>query len=304
MVGVTTRLTLVTAGYGWFTIVAPIIVAAPAYFAGDLTFGGLLMAVGAFDQVQQSLRWFVDNVGVIADWRATLLRVAGFRRALEDMDRIGGGASRIELAVSPENSLQFDGLVVIFPSGAIRLDQPHVDIAAGSHTLIIGAPGAGKTSLFRAIAGLWSWGAGRIALPANDRIVFMPKRPYIFEGSLRDILAYPAQAKKFATAQYEAALTRMGLAHLAGQLDESRRWDQNLTDAEQQGLAFARLLLHKPLWIIVNSAINSLSVSGRRALFDLFDQELAGSTLVNIAGPQGGDPFFRRTIHLIRDPRG
>jgi putative ATP-binding cassette transporter len=78
------------------------------------------------------------------------------------------------------------------------------------------------------------------------------------------------------------------MAHLAGQLDESRRWDQNLTDAEQQGLAFARLLLHKPLWIIVDSAIDSLSVSGRRALFDLFDQELAGSTLVNIAGPQGG----------------
>ncbi len=110
--------------------------------------------------------------------------------------------------------------------------------------------------------------------------------------------------QKFTTAQCEAALTRMGLAHLAGRLDESGRWDQNLTDAEQQSLAFARVLLHKPLWIIVDSAIDSLSVAGRQALFELFGQELAGSTLVNIAGSQGADPFFRRTINLIRDPRG
>jgi vitamin B12/bleomycin/antimicrobial peptide transport system ATP-binding/permease protein len=302
VIGVTTRLTWVTAGYGWFTIVAPIIVASPAYFAGNLTFGGMLMAVGAFDQVQQSLRWFVDNAGVIADWRATLLRVGGFRRALEDMDRVGGGAPHIELTVAPENKLQFDDLVVILPSGSIALDQSHVEIASGQHTLIVGAPGAGKTSLFRAMAGLWSWGAGRVALPADDRIMFMPKRPYIPEGSLRKVLAYPAEPENFSTTQFETALTRMALAHLVGRLDERERWDQNLTDAEQQSLAFARLLLHKPLWVIVDSAIDSLSPSARKALFDLFDQDLSASTLVNIAGSQGADPFFRRILKLTRNP--
>jgi vitamin B12/bleomycin/antimicrobial peptide transport system ATP-binding/permease protein len=304
VIGVTTRLTWVTAGYGWFTIVAPIIVASPAYFAGNLSFGGLLMAAGAFDQVQQSLRWFVDNVGAIADWRATLLRVGGFRRALEDMDRIGGDAPRIELAVSTEKNLEFDNLAVISPSGRIELDQPHVQIAPGQHTVIVGAPGAGKTSLFRAIAGMWSWGAGRIALPADDRMMFMPKRPYIPDGSLREILAYPAAAGKFSKAQFKDALTRMGLAHLVDRLDQSGRWDQDLSDAEQHSLAFARLLLHRPLWVVVDSAIDSLSAAARKALFDLFDQELSGSTLINIAGPQGADPFFRRILYLARDPRG
>lgn len=83
-----TNLTWVTAGYGWLTLVAPILIAAPAYFAGTLSFGGLMMAVGAFNQVQQSLRWFVDNFSTIADWRATLLRVAEFRRALLICDRV------------------------------------------------------------------------------------------------------------------------------------------------------------------------------------------------------------------------
>ncbi|WP_298358477.1 ABC transporter ATP-binding protein/permease [Rhodoblastus sp.] len=304
IIGVTARLTWVTAGYGWFTIVAPTVVASPAYFAGKLTFGGLLMAVGAFVQVQQSLRWFVDNVGVIADWRATLLRVGAFRRVLVEMDRLGGDASRIEWTVASENKLQFDDLVVISPSCCIKLDPAHVEIAAGEHVLIVGAPGAGKTSLFRAMAGLWSWGAGRVALPADDRLMFMPKRPYIPDGPLRDILANPAPADKFTTAQLEAALTRMGLAHLASRLDESGRWDQNLSDPEQQGLAFARLLLHRPLWVIADSAVDSLSAPARAALFDLFSKELSGSTLVSITVAQGAEPFFRHVLRLSRTPRG
>jgi vitamin B12/bleomycin/antimicrobial peptide transport system ATP-binding/permease protein len=87
-----TELTWVTAGYGWLTLVAPILVAAPAYFAGHLSFGGLMMAAGAFNQVQSSLRWFVDNFSIIADWRATLLRVADFRRAILECDALKPGS--------------------------------------------------------------------------------------------------------------------------------------------------------------------------------------------------------------------
>lgn len=301
LIGVATRLTWVTAGYGWTALVAPTMIASPAYFSGSLTFGGLLMAVGAFEQVNSSLRWFVDNASVIADWRATLLRVGGFRRALEALDRVGG-ASRIEHAIAPDNKLRLDGLAVISEAGAVRLDEAHVEIGAGEHTLIEGLPGAGKTSLFRALAGLWSWGEGRIGLPADDRIMFMPKRAYIPEGRLSDILAYPGEAGQFTPARYIEVLAWLNLEHLAGRLDEEGHWDQNLTDAEQQGLAFARVLLHKPLWVIVDSALDSLPAPTRKTLFDLFGTELSASTLVNIAGPQSADPFFRRMLKLI--PKG
>ena len=95
IVGAVTRLTWVTAGYGWFTIVAPILVAAPGYFSSYMSFGELMMAVGAFNQVQTSLRWFVDNFSSIADWRATLLRVASFRKTILTMDKLGLTASHI-----------------------------------------------------------------------------------------------------------------------------------------------------------------------------------------------------------------
>ena len=113
----TTNLTWVTAGYGWFTLVAPILVAAPLYFAGELTFGGLMMASGAFMQVQSSLRWFVDNFSTLADWRATLLRVASFRRALLACDDMHEVASRIEYAEGEPGRIVIDGLGYLLAGG-------------------------------------------------------------------------------------------------------------------------------------------------------------------------------------------
>ncbi len=145
------RLEWVTDGYGWVTVVAPILVASPVYFAGDISFGGLMMAVGAFNQVHSSLRWFINNIGAIADWRATLLRVAAFRRALVEADVLHDTERRIEFFENADDSLTFDGLEVVSTAGCTMLAEPRVEIEAGEHVLITGDPGAGKTLLFRAL---------------------------------------------------------------------------------------------------------------------------------------------------------
>ena len=187
IVGAVTRLTWITAGYGWFTIIAPILVAAPGYFSGEMTFGELMMVVGAFNQVQQSLRWFVDNFSSIADWRATLLRVASFRKTILTMDRLGLTASRIALDEADSPSIRIDDLHVAAPAGCIMLSETHLDLKPGEHVLIVGEHGAGKTLLFRAIVGLWPWGSGRITRPSRQSIVFIPTRPYVPPGVLRDL---------------------------------------------------------------------------------------------------------------------
>jgi len=304
LVGSTTRLTWVTAGYGWFTIIAPIVVASPAYFMGNLSFGGMLMAVGAFQQVQQSLRWFVDNVGVIADWRATLFRVGGLRCALIEMDRLGDHASQIELAWTGEDKLRIQDLGVISPTGYTTLNETRVEIMPKDHVLILGAPASGKTSLFRAMAGLWSWGKGKITLPPAEHIMFMPKRPYIPDGALRDVLAYPASSQMFTTRELEAVLASMGLSYLSVWLDREARWDKELSEPDQQGLAFARVLLHKPRWVIVDEAIGSLREEARAKLFDIFEKELATTAVIYISGSQTKDKFFTRVLRLTKQPRG
>jgi putative ATP-binding cassette transporter len=123
-----TRLTWVTAGYGWFTIVAPFIVASPGYFLGDMSLGGLMLAFGAFNQVQQALRWFVDNFSTIADWQATLLRIASFRLALVELDKIGAETGRIELVPTARDRLVFDEIGIASPMSCTRLSEKHVVI--------------------------------------------------------------------------------------------------------------------------------------------------------------------------------
>src|ERR1700730_11729874 len=172
------RLTWVTAGYGWLALVVPIVVASPGYFGGKLSFGELMVVVGAFYQVQQALRWFVDNAALIADWRATLFRVMSFRNALIALDRSDEGGDRIELATNPDGQLRLEDLKVMTPAGAAYIAEGDVEVKPGERVLIVGEPGGGKTTLFLAIAGLSASGSGRILLPAAARMAFLSQRPY------------------------------------------------------------------------------------------------------------------------------
>jgi vitamin B12/bleomycin/antimicrobial peptide transport system ATP-binding/permease protein len=304
LVSVIARLTWVTASYGWFTIVVPFIVAAPEYFAGSMSFGGLMMAVGAFNQVQQALRWFVDNFSTIADWRATLLRVASFRLALLEMDKVGGETGRIELVPTADDRLVFDQIGIASPTACMRLSERHVMISPGERVLIIGKRRGGKTSFFSAIAGLWPWGCGRILLPPTQAMMFISQQDYIPPGTLRGALAVPFQPSQFTSERYIAALERMKLGRLASDLDRTARWERELTREDQHRLAFARLLLHKPRWILLDEAIDYLDDDTRDLVLDVFGHELADAAIINIGHADTRGGFFTRVLHLIQDPEG
>jgi putative ATP-binding cassette transporter len=304
LVSAIARLTWVTAGYGWFAIVAPFIVAAPGYFAGDMSLGALMMAVGAFNQVQQALRWFVDNFSLIADWRATLLRVASFRLALVQMDQFGGETGRIEVVPTADDRLVFDQIGIASPGGCTRLSENHVVINPAERILIIDKRRDGKTSLFSALAGLWPWGRGRILLPPAQTTMFISQQDYIPPGTLRGALAYPAQPAQFTSEEYMVALERMKLAHLSPDLDRDARWERELTPEDQDKLVFARLLLHKPRWIMLDEVADRLDEDARGLILDIFGHELADAAIVNIGQADTQRGFYTRVLHLIEDPEG
>jgi putative ATP-binding cassette transporter len=302
IVGATAKLAWITSGYGWFGLVAPVLVAAPGYFAGTLTFGNLMMAVGAFLQVQQALRWFVDNYGRIADWRATLSRVTAFRRALRSVDGFDGRTDRIEISDHPEGGLAFEHLAVTTAAGRAALAEEQVEIAPGSRILILGRPGSGKSTLFRAFAGLWPWGSGRLLLPPRDRTMFLPQQPYLPLGPLRAALTYPADPAGFADDALLAALERTDLGYLVPDLDRTRRWDKDLSIEEQQRIVFARLLLHKPKWVFIDDAIDQLDEDHRRIVRSIFRKELADAAVISIARRTARPGFYERVLHLTRYP--
>jgi putative ATP-binding cassette transporter len=297
-----TNLTWITAGYGWLTLVAPILVAAPLYFAGSISFGGLMMAAGAFTQVQSSLRWFVDNFSLIADWRATLLRVATFRRAMLVTDGLHDASGRITFEEGAPGTMTMENLEIASPAGCTMLRESRVEVKAGERILIVGEPGAGKTLLFRALAGLWPWGAGRIAWPKGESVSYMPRRPYLPPGTLSETLAYPRKVESFSAQELRDALERLGLQRLVPMLDLSRRWDRELNEDDQQSLMFARLLIHAPRWVLIDEVLDSLDEETRMRALDIFAKDLKDTAVIHIGRIDGSDPVFTRVVHLIKDP--
>jgi vitamin B12/bleomycin/antimicrobial peptide transport system ATP-binding/permease protein len=297
-----TNLTWITAGYGWFTLVAPILAAAPLYFSGNISFGGLMMASGAFIQVQSSLRWFVDNFSTIADWRATLLRVASFRRAIIDTDVLHDVESRISFVTGDPGKISIEELEIASPAGATMLEEKKVEIKAGERILIVGESGTGKTLLFRALAGLWPWGAGRIAHPRGEELLYMPRTPYLPPGTLREVLAYPSTTETFEAAAYANALIRLKLQRLVPMLDVSQRWERELSEDEQQTLAFARVLVHAPPWVLIDEVLDSLDVDARQGILDIFVKDLEHTGVIHIGRADVHDHLFSRVLHLVKDP--
>ncbi len=294
-----TNLRWVSAGYGWLTIIAPILIAAPVYFAGDLTFGGLMMAVGAFNQVYTALRWYVDNFSTIADWKASLMRVANFRQALVLMETHPPAADCNHPAKAAD-AVVLRNLAVSAgqASGSFRLKETNVAIHPGERIVVNGDPGANRRLLFAALAGWWADWTGSIVLPEKAHILFVPYASYLPQAPLRDAIAFPATADVYGDDRIAAVLERVGLADLVSRLDMTARWDRQLDREQQVALAVARVLLTQADWVIFEDTLEGLEPETAQRL----SSALAGLDKVGIIYIGRSEAFIAavkpRILHL------
>ncbi|MCE1236484.1 MAG: ABC transporter ATP-binding protein/permease [Hyphomicrobiales bacterium] len=293
------RLTWVTSGYGWLALVVPVIVASPGYFSGAMSLGGLMMVVNSFSQVQASLRWFVDNYSRIADWRATLRRVETLHEALAALDRPLGAEGHFDCIEDATDGIRFEGFELKLPAGRAGFVTPDMAIERGERVQIVGETAAGKSTLFLAMAGLWSRGRGVIRHPPRERMIFLPERPYFPIGPLAAALAYPDRPEDHPPASMTAALDAVGLHRLTACLDETMRWDRDIAFDEQQLLAFARVWLHRPDWVVMDDAMSALSPAARTRVFTLLG-DLEGLSAIALNKAEESEPYFTRAIKLVR----
>jgi vitamin B12/bleomycin/antimicrobial peptide transport system ATP-binding/permease protein len=280
------------AGYDQVAVIFPIIVAAPRYFAGQLPLGGLTQTAGAFGRVQDSLSWFIEAYASLASWRATVERLTSFHRAIVVARSVTGKGL---LRPTPAgDSLQVHGLTLSLPNGSNLLDAADITFAPGHSVVVTGRSGSGKSTLFRAIAGIWPFGSGSVQLPAAS-ILFLPQRPYIPLGTLRQVISYPAPPEAYDQAAYAEALGDAGLPDLLAHLDEDENWAQRLSGGEQQRVALARALLAKPAWLFMDEATASLDPESEADLYKILKQRLPATTIVSIA--------HRPTVAAFHDER-
>lgn len=288
--------------------VLPLVLLAPGYFAGALTLGILMQAAHAFVEVTRALCWFVDAWPRLADWRCHVARVVELERSCTAPEPRGAILRREAPAPAPAwtppGALELRGLALGTACGRALVAGAELRVAPGERVLITGESGSGKSTLFRAIAGLWPWGEGDIRLPGREATMFLPQRPYLPLGSLADALCYPAPPGTFGREAMAAALLRCRLPLLAPRLGEVARWDRVLSLGEQQRIAFARVLLHRPGFVFMDEATSALDEASQDLVFALLAVELPSASVLSIGHRPGLEAFHDRVLRMQPAPGG
>jgi putative ATP-binding cassette transporter len=305
----TKRLTGFTAGYSQIAIIFPFIVAAPRYFTGAMPLGGLMQIASAFGQVQGALSWFVQSYGTLANWRASVDRLLTFHAALDATVHEAEAAPAIPQVRDNEPSMRADGLALAVPGsegGPARtlLADASFAIAPGERLLITGPSGSGKSTIFRALAGIWPFGRGTIRVPANARVLFLPQKPYIPIGTLRDAVSFPAAAGAFGDEALREVLRDCRLDRFTERLDETQNWSMLMSGGEQQRLAVARALLHKPDFLFLDEATASMDEVLERAMYELLVERLPDTAITSIAHNPEVAAFHARTLRMQTGSEG
>ena len=295
------RLTGFQSGFAQIAIIFPFVVAAPRYFRGEIQLGGLVQTASAFGQVQDALSYIVSSYTELAEWRAVVERLAGFGRAIE--------RAHAEAAVEGIRRTEKDGAALalkdvdlLLPGGRPLMQGVDLTFRRGDNALISGPTGSGKSTLFRAIAGIWPFGRGEISMPAHGRVLFLPQKPYLPIGTLREVVSYPNLPGAVDDAVLRETLEAVGLPEMAGRLDESAHWALRLSPGEQQRIAFARALVQKPDWLFLDEATSAVDEVGEARLYTLLRDRLPNTTLLSVGHRSSLRSFHTR--QLVLTPNG
>jgi putative ATP-binding cassette transporter len=298
----TMRTTIVSQTSGYIAPVLPIILCAPKFLEGSMSLGQVMQAASAFTIVQAAFNWLVDNYPRLADWTASARRVASLMVSLDALERAeeGEGVSRIERSEGGGVALRLSDLSVTLDTGKAVVRDAEVDIMPGERVLVAGESGTGKSTLVRAISGLWPWGEGKVQVANGAKMFLMPQRAYVPVGTLRRAATYPEPEDSKPVDEVAAALKRVGLKHLVDRLEEEAPWDQTLSGGEKQRLAFARILLHRPDIVVLDEATSALDPDSQDKLMELLTTELDATTIVSVGHRPELEAFHSRKIVLER----
>ncbi len=297
----TKRLNWWVSGYGQVAIIFPVLVSLPAYFAKAIPLGTIMQISSAFGQVQGALSFIVNSYTGLASWHAVVDRLRFFEQAMHEVQVIRETHYQITREDGPYLAVRH--LNVRLPDGRELIHDLDFTLERGQRLLIMGPSGGGKSTLVRALAGIWPFGEGAVQMPRNDRPLFLPQKPYLPLGTLRDVLVYPFGVPGVSDESLRGILLLCGMASLAERLDEARLWAHVLSLGEQQRLAFARILLQKPQWVFMDEATSALDEPAEGRLYEMLIEELPQTAIISVGHRSSLLQYHEQRLELLSEGR-
>lgn len=288
------------ATYVRISIFIPILATLPMYLAKTMTFGDMMQTRTSFARVQDSFGWFTDSYRRLIEWAAVVERLSGFQTALEQVEQEGRSAAPPAPALTLNNHRQsgilvLQNLTVHTQTGSPLLTDINLEAHAPEWVLLEGRSGIGKSTLLRALAGLWPYYQGSFALDGS--LLFLPQRPYLPADTLRHTVSYPhtvCQDDRL----IQTTLEQVGLGRLKDNLDEPYEWHGILSGGEQQRLSLARALLRKPQILFLDEATNQLDGESALTLMQTLKHNLPDTLVIGISHQSEIQALFGRKVNL------
>ncbi|MBQ8691322.1 MAG: ABC transporter ATP-binding protein/permease [Phascolarctobacterium sp.] len=289
------QLVWLNSGYSQIAIIFPFVAAMNRYLAKEFTLGGLMQVASAFGRVQDSLSYFVDTYSSLATWQSVVMRLTYFGRHMQE---VSADAERFHLdRFVAAGEVRAENMQVDLPDGTPLLKDVTFTLEPGDNALIKGVSGSGKSTLLRAIAGIWPYVEGTIALPEQEKLMFIPQKPYLPLGSLREALLYPGN-KPVSDEVLIALMEQCQIGYLQDKLDIVADWSHVLSVGEQQRLAFVRAHIQEPLWLFLDEATSALDEETEAKMYTLVGERLPATTIVSIGHRSTLNKYHQHILQL------
>lgn len=295
------RLTFFTSGYGQVQVIMPFLAVSPAYFSRTIDLGGMMQTVSAFGRVQGAFSFFVQAYQQLAEWKSVIERLSGFAESIQETD--GAQSGLVANTTANHDHISSHQLLLKKPDGSTLFLVGQLDLAQGATTLLMGPSGVGKSTFLRAIAGIWPHAQGRIQIPDGARVLVLPQRPYLPDGTLRDAITYPHSATQADDQRIADLLSEVGLASLSDKLSEHAHWQHRLSLGEQQKLTIVRAILLAPDWLFLDEATASLDEASERQAYELLKRRLPDTTIVSVGHRSSLRGLHSRSVYITA-PQG